>query len=77
MPGEKILEILLSPLSTYTTAKSRKNVISTTFNGYNSKSKEREFQVHICNRWFMPSVSFGTSLGSKFARLQSSRIVRQ
>ena len=27
--------------------KSRKYVISSTFNGYNSKTKEREFQVHI------------------------------
>ena len=49
MPGEKILEILLSPLLSYTRAKSRRDVISSTFNGYNSKTKEREFQVHIFN----------------------------
>ena len=35
--GEKNLEILLSPLLRYTRAKSRKKVISLTFNGYNSK----------------------------------------
>ena len=33
--GEKILEILFSPLSRYTRAKSRKKVISLIFNGYN------------------------------------------
>ena len=49
MPGEKILEILLSPLSSYTRAKSRQYVISSTFNGYNSKTKEREFRMHIFN----------------------------
>ena len=46
----------------YTRAKSRKYVIFATSNGYSSNTKERESQLHMANWFFVPSVSFGTSL---------------
>ena len=53
--GEKIPEILLFPLLSYTRAKSRKSVIFATSNGYSSNTKERESQVHTAN-WFLSQV---------------------
>ena len=73
--GEKIPEILLFPLLSYTRAKSRKYVIFATSNGYSSNTKERESQVHMSNWLFVPSVSFGTSFSSKYASHLRSKLI--
>ena len=71
---EKIPEILLFPLLSFTRAKSRKYVIFATSNGYSSNTKERESQVHTANWFFIPSVSFGTSFSSKYASHLRSKL---
>ena len=62
---EKIPEILLFPLLSYTRAKSRKYVIFATSNGYSSNTKERESQVHTANWFFYPKCIVWTLVSAR------------